>query len=162
MTTNQYYVRTGLHHDGKAYGPGDRVSLSEKAAARLLASGVVSAEKAPDPAPAPSNARAQTPEQKEELRAAKVGGEAANSGEPSLDAQQPAERKEAEDISPKLEDMNRAQLDAQAAKEGVEAELVSKAPNKAAVIDLINGKRADAQQPAQAPQEPANDPSANL
>lgn len=158
MTTNQYYVRTGLHHDGKAYGPGDRVSLSEKAAARLLASGVISAEKAPDPAPAPSNDRIQAPERKAELREAKVGGEPASSGEPSLDAQQPDERVEAEDISPKLEDMSRAQLDEQAAKEGVEAELVSKAPNKAAVIDLINGKRADAQQP----DEPAVDASADL
>lgn len=45
-----YNVIHPLHHDGKAYGPGDTLELSEAAAAPLLALGVV----APDPAAKPA------------------------------------------------------------------------------------------------------------
>jgi hypothetical protein len=178
MTTNQYHVHKNLDHDGKAYRPGDRVSLSEKAAAQLIASGVVGTDEASAPAPAP----VQAPAEKQPAEPV-AGGQEQKTGEPSLDGRDDnAARSEATDVTPPvdngqqektgepaapkaLEDMNREELRVIAISEGIPAEEVSGTfTSRAAIIELINKKRAQPQQQPEPQQqaEPAIDASANL
>lgn len=159
----QYFVLKNLNHDNAAYRRGDVVELPEAAAQSLIEAGVVSTEKPIDRISDPHLERIQSAEdkaahraKKEGIDAAKIGGDQPSTGEPSIDSpgEASAQRAEAVDITP-LQDLKREELNELAKKEGIDAETIAAAPNKAAVIELIETNRAAAQ-------EPGDDPSANL
>jgi hypothetical protein len=143
----KYFALSNISHDGKNYGRGDAIDLSDKAAEELLEAGVIQTEKVAD-APKPV---APVPE--DTVPQPKAGGEPTVSGEPSLDRQdEPAQRTEAADVTPVVsESMTRKEVDEIAAKEGVEQAAVEAAATKADVVALIEDKRAD--KPASAERE---------
>jgi len=154
----EYFVRTNIKHNGARFVRGLVIELTEANAASLLASGVIQT--------APVGPEEQKPVQESDGQVdATAGGEPVSSGEPSLDGQaEEAVRTEAEDITPKLADMKRGDLETVAISEGVDGEAVANAANKGAVIDLIEANRAQKDAPAAEPkqEEPQIDPSANL
>lgn len=150
----KYFALSSIMHDGKNYGRGEALELSDKQAKDLLDAGVIQTEEVKD-APKPAAAAPQ-----EEAPDPKVGGGRAESGEPSLDTPEAPQRAEAKDVGPKVsEDMTRKELEKAARKEGVSKDDVAAASTKADIVELIEKKRA--QEPA-APAAPEVDASADL
>jgi hypothetical protein len=136
----EYFVVLNLNRDLVDYNPGDTVDLPEDVAQDLLAAGVISTEKV-------ERASVEAPVEEQPKPEPVVGGSPAQSGEPSIDASESPVSTPAKDVTFVLEDMTRAELNAHATDKGIDPAVVESAPNKAAVIDLINN---------------APDPSANL
>lgn len=129
------------------FPPGSTIDLDEAAAQPLLDEGVIST----DPM---EKIEVHEPVEEEQKVEPIVAGAPIDSGEPALDGTQAAQTSttDAKDVTPVLEDMTRSELEAHAADKGIDPAVVAAAPNKAAVVDLINVVPADL----------ATDPSANL
>jgi hypothetical protein len=147
----KYYVFNNLRHDGEDHLKGSQVEFDEgsTAAQRLLASGVISTTP-------PQEQVLDAPAPAEEASQPNVGGQAIQSGEPSVDGQpEAAVPSDATDVTPEVsEKMSRAELEEAARAKGIPDEQIDAAENKAALVGLMT-----------APQEATaeeNDPSANL
>lgn len=151
----KYYVCSNLNHGGEEFKRGDRVDLSDHDAKPLLDIGVISTDPVREPEAAAATEEAPAAD------AAKVGGQPAATGEPSIDGQaaEPA-RAEAEDVTPKVsERMTREELEAAAAGEGVDEAAVKAAGTKAELVGVIESHRAAKDG---APARADADPSADL
>jgi len=129
----QYNVLTNLEHDKMLYVPGALIELEDAVAAPLVRDRVIEPFKErPKLVPAGSNARTQTPEEKEAARAAKEGkktaekpaDESSDDGEPEKD----------------LESMTAAELKEEAAKRGL-----STSGTKAELVERLKTHVVDAE-----------------
>jgi len=154
-----YHVLLNLKHNGRAYQRGDTVEIeaATKAAAILLADGVISETPIPEVAVPQNRELVVAPEDK--VRKPKVGGAPVETGEPSMDGRDDqGSSSEAEDVTPIVsEKMTRQELEDLAREKGIEEAAIEAAPNKGALVDLITTPKH-----AEEPTEPEADPSANL
>lgn len=154
----KYKVLLNIKHDGDEYAPGTTIELDEAQATRLIEAGVISDGSKAEQV-APEEEQEQAPELPEQPIEPKVGGEPTQSGEPSLDGNQPEKKDTATDVTPVVveahEGMKRDKLEAIAQNKGVDEAAIKAAPNKRALVDLITGKK-------EGSEDETPDPSANL
>jgi hypothetical protein len=145
----KYFALSNIAHDGKNYGRGDAIDLSDKAAEDLLEAGVIQTEEVADvPAPAAPAPADDAPAEP------KAGGERSESGEPSLDHQDAAQRTEAVDVTPIVsESMTRKELEDVAETVGISEAQMESAKTKADLVELINERRTAVEKPAPAESE---------
>lgn len=101
----EYFVTRNLKHDTTSYVRGDTIKLPESVAASLLEDGVIQAEPIADAEP-PKNRdlvgkSAKKEKQSEDVPT--VGGEAVETGEPSIDGN-PEASTVAQDVTPQVQE----------------------------------------------------------
>jgi hypothetical protein len=134
----EYIVRTNIRHNGRRYTPGETVDLTAEQAGAVGDAIQVGTQEAPEPAVTP-----------ERVAQPVVGGVSVELGEPSIDGDSTPPT-EAEDVTPVVsERMKRDELEAAAAEQGIPQEEIEAAPNKAALVDIIQ----DATEPGRDPSE---------
>lgn len=179
----EYFVTTNLKHNGRRFVAGDTIDLSDADATRLLDLGVVAGERPVAPAPEPDIAVEPAPQPEVAGKPMETGEPSIDGreGERTVDnatdvtpgahsepqngmrALSPDVRADAPNapqtgtdapVEPS-DDMKRDELEALALSYGVSEADAKAAPNKTALVELIDARREQSS-------EPEHDPSVNL